>query len=572
MNEPENIDFGRNFADWQGGAAFNTYWQYSYVNRAAFYANISGQYRQFMVRFVENWLWWYDGWVPYFHNNAQGIFATKVGTALVDGAAKKVIGGRIFYKNKNRESTNIESDKSGYEINKSLSFISSSWADKSGFPKMIKLVAKYAAAAGTSLLKLDRANGELIPSALRFDSFYPVVGTGGKLIEVYCFLRNFTKLSSFGKEQHTSSYYVVEHRYFGDYERLNGEVLKNVPLITYEIRKATGTVTTGQDYNAQGEKIEFKSLPKSVRRDVGRAYNGIEFERPILLPFANHLGAVLVTWTDGVSALPELPFGESLLSNILPFLQSYDYYFSAFNTDMYLGRGRVLVPKMMQSAKASEKNRNDYNEGLDRMMYTKYQSTNPDEANPVPIQFDLRSTSWAEIRTMLIQNIAINTGLNVGTIASFLQDSNAARTAREISTEESETALFVDDKREILERPLNEVLKIVLRYYGYVDDVVIRWSGAGLSNRYALTDMLATAVSSGFCSKKKAMQMFNFDDDEYQLREEYANIKEEQASAEPLFDDQNYFGGVNDDSEQTTKPSGDSHRGSGDEDPDDGQK
>ena len=99
---------------------------------------------------------------------------------------------------------------------------------------------------------------------------------------------------------------------------------------------------------------------------------------------------------------------------------------------------------------------------------------NEEENKPLPIQYELRSSEWKEIRDTLMQNIVINTRMNISTIASFLQDSNSQKTAREISTEESETALFVDDKREIIEKPINELLKIVLRYYGYQDDVLIR--------------------------------------------------------------------------------------------------
>ena len=156
-----------------------------------------------------------------------------------------------------------------------------------------------------------------------------------------------------------------------------------------------------------------------------------------------------------------------------------------------------------------------------------------------------------------MQNIAINTRMNISTIASFLQDNTAQKTAREISTEESETALFVDDKREILERPINELLRLVLRYYGYEDDVVIRWSQAGLSNVYTRTDMIATAVSNGFCSQYKAVQMFDQDDDEYQIAEEYARCVEDgknNAFGGAAYDDKDYYGGEEWTKEPTNAP------------------
>ena len=549
-NEMQNVDFAKQFADWQGVSAFNTYWQYSYVNRAAYYANIRGEFYEYMYRWVQNYLWWYDGWVPYFHNNSQGIFSTKIATALVNGAAKKVVGGRLFFKTKNRQ-TRLEKDANGdYVVNKALSFITSDWSIKSNFHREVKKAIKFAAAAGTSLLKLDKRRDYLFVKALRFDSFYPTVGAGGELIDVICFIKDFTNLSFVGKEQRFENYYVVEHRYFCDYTTAKGELIPKAPVVEYKIKKTRGTITTGQDYDVQGENIKFQSLPSTVRSSIGRAFNGIQFDKPILLPFKESLGCELVNWTDCVSALPELPFGESLLTNIMPYLQSYDYYWSAFNTDMYIGRGRVLVDKPMQSPHAQ-----NYNSGLDSMLFTKIQSNSGEPMKPEQVQFDLRSSSWTEIRTMIIQNISINTGMNLASIASFLNDTNAAKTAREISTEESETALFVDDKRELMEKPINKILRLVTLFYGYTDEIVLRWSSAGLSNIYARAEVISQGLQSGYVSLKKAIQMFNQDDDEYQLQEEFDNIKSDKESDNAFGGEDFGLGNLNDNSEQAAQPS-----------------
>ena len=87
---------------------------------------------------------------------------------------------------------------------------------------------------------------------------------------------------------------------------------------------------------------------------------------------------------------------------------------------------------------------------------------------------------------------------------------------------------------------------------------MLRWSAAGLTNIYARTEMLATAVNAGFCSKKKAIRMFDQDSDEYQLQEEYNEIEKD-----------NSFGGVND-SIYPAQYAGDSLRrgGNGNTDPD----
>ena len=240
MNELQNIDFGNETAPWQQGAAYNTSWQYSYVNRSSFYANIRGEYQQYMRRWVQNYLWWYDGWVPYFHNKDQGIFSTRFATALVNGIAKKVVGGRLFFKNAKSEQ---ENEDGSYKVNKALAFIDTEWAGKSQFDREVKKAIMFSAAAGTALLKLDKVNNELRVKALRFDSFYPTVGYNGKVIDVVCYIRDFTKLATIGKDTNFDNFYVVEHRYFGDYKRLDGSVISNVPLVEYQIKRSSGTVT-----------------------------------------------------------------------------------------------------------------------------------------------------------------------------------------------------------------------------------------------------------------------------------------------------------------------------------------
>ena len=514
----ENIDFKNNTAPWQQSGAFNTYWSYSLVNNSSFYAMINPQYREFMQRWVQNWLWWYDGWAPYFHSQDQGILSTRIGGSLVDRVAKKVAGGHIMFKNAGKE----EEQKDKNSLNDALRFISG-WAADSNFAKAQKQVIRFAAAAGTALIKLNKNAKQLWAQAVRFDRFVPRVDPQGRLIEVKCFLYTDVSLGENNKDGKRigQSYNLVECRYFGDYTRVDGEIIKNVPIVEYKILRSSTTATASGSYAyGEAERIQFRKLPDSVRKALLRSYGTMLFDEPIMLPFKDSLGCELVTWTEGIGNLPQLPFGESFLGNIVSYLMSYDYYWSAFNTDMYTGRARVLVPEGIEGVGSKNSN---YNSGLDSFMYTKVKYMNPDEQKPLPLQFNLRAEEWQIIRNTIIENIAVNTGLSPATIASFLND-NSARTAREVSTEENETSGYVEEVRSIVEGPINRLLKLVTTYYGYSDDVVIRWSAAGLTNRHSLTEIISIAKQSGFISKKKAVQMFNYDDDDEQVQEEFERI------------------------------------------------
>lgn len=547
MSEQQQIDFNNNFAPWQNSAAFNAFWSYSYVNNSGFYTKINGTFRPFMQRFVQNWLWWYDGWVPYFHNADAGIMSTRIASALVDRTARKISGGRIAFKNAFDE----DPKQKGAVVNKTLAKISK-WAADTNFSKTVKNAIKYAEAAGTALVKVNKGvDGVLNTEAVRFDRFLPCVNSNGRLEDVSIFLLLNIDIGETTHDKQKIVYTLNEHRYFGDYTAVDGKKEANVPLVEYEVHKYYGQINNGLYASGSSEKMRWLDLPREVKKIIADNY-AFAINRPIKLHFVNSLGCEIVTATDGVGNLPELPFGESLLSKILPYLQAWDYYFSAFCTDMYTGRARVLIPKGMSSAKSG----NVANSGLDSYLYEGMPHTDPDKQAPLPLQFSLRAAEWKDIRNMLIENIAVNTGLSSTTVASFLND-NSAKTAREVSTEENETADFVDNSRAVVEVPLNRILKLVSLYMGLLDDVVIRWSTAGLTNKYVTAETLNMAIQGGYLSKFKAVRMFNSDDDDIQVQEEYERIKEDEQNAigNASFPDDEQGGGyfgeeVTDDNEE----------------------
>jgi hypothetical protein len=91
-----------------------------------------------------------------------------------------------------------------------------------------------------------------------------------------------------------------------------------------------------------------------------------------------------------------------------------------------------------------------------------------------------------------------------------------------------------------------------------------------------LAELINTALNGQkpFLSQKKAVEMFNYDDDDVQVQEEYnqilADMKE---SREAYFNDKNYFSeDVNDEySEQEPELASDNARGSRDTDSLDGE-
>jgi hypothetical protein len=70
------------------------------------------------------------------------------------------------------------------------------------------------------------------------------------------------------------------------------------------------------------------------------------------------------------------------------------------------------------------------------------------------------------------------------------------------------------------------------------DQIEVRWSKSGFTNPQVLADTLARAKQAGLISGKKAHRMYNVDDDEDQVEEDWALVQEDmQNEQNGLFGD-----------------------------------
>lgn len=516
--------------------ALNTQYTYNFTNNDSFYVMVPAPHSEFYSRWVKNALFYYNGYVPYLHNSTDGIFSTRIGTAIVQTVKDLVKGGRIMYKNTGIEVNNVN------EKNKALDFVSTTWSKYSNFDSVMDKAIELSAAAGTSLLKLNASNGRLWADALRMDSFYVDVDFKGDIYNADIMVDTFKQTTSQYGQDKTIFFNLMEHRFYQkvstpvldkDGEPTGEVIIETLPHIEYLINRVSPQLGHGYVTNKMtSQRLKWESLPRAIRDRISDNFPEIMIDTPQILPFET-LGLELVKWTSFVSNLPSLPFGESVLSMLFAYLISYDYYFSAMNTDIYLGRGRVMMPKKM-GAKGKSGN---YNSGLDSFMYSMYDATGTDKAaQPIPLQFDLRSSSWKEIRNNLLESISVNLRLNPSTLASFLTD-NTARTATEVSTEEGGTALYVENKRSIMEGAFNKILREVTIYHDFEDIVEVRWSKAGTTNVTTLVDNIIKQWNAGLISLRKAVETINPDMDESQIAEEMTRILEGKQDMTSVFEE-----------------------------------
>ena len=492
------------------------------TNSQPFYAMLPPAYYGFYNNWVRLWLMWYDGYVDYLHGSSNGLLSTNIGTTIVDRAADLVFGGNLMFANTRKPQ--IVTERNGKRIGAALNFIANEWSFKSDFKIKTKKAFRYAFAGGVSLLKLNNNGGGLWADALRADRFYYDVTNQGELRRVISILSFYTETLPNRESGNNRRFALVEDRHF---EKIS--LTEEIPVVEYKIYE---TNTPIQFLTTSDNFVKWEDLPKSVRRDFKAQYD-CRLNEPKAMNGFTDLGCYLFMGSDGVSDIPDLPIGESLLAHVTTYLFEYDFYNTCLNTDMYLARGRIIVPKHLQSAAANA----GQNSGLDDFLYTKVDTMSTDEQKPTPIQFDIRSSQWREVRNTLLECIATGIGLSVSTLASYLND-GSNRTAREVSAEESATTLFVENARRRFEKPINDCLCAVLRFYGFADDVEVRWSRAGMSNPSVMVDYLTKAVDAGLISRKKAHKAFNYDDDEELVEEDWALVEEERAKDQnSIFDE-----------------------------------
>ena len=505
---------------------------FQWVNNQDFYSLVPSVYHPFYNNWVRTWLYWYDGYVPWIHGGAQGILSTGIGTMIVNRISDSVFGGNLMFSNSRKPKIRVRKED-GKDVGAALDFITNNWTKSADFRTRIKRAIRYAFAGGFSLLKLNKTGGELWLDSLRADRFFVDLDGRGELRKVVSIASVYERATPI-KSGNTLRYVLCEER---RYEKI-GFLGQEIPVVEYKMYETTAPINY---FSVKDNCIAWLDLPKEVREAFSKEYDG-KINEPQAMNGFTDLGCYLVRGSEDVSNVPQIGLGESLLAGIMTYLYEYDFYNTCFNTDMYLARGRVLVPKGMQGPRAiaqangvMQQYGTGQNEGLDSFLYTKVDSTNPDAQKPEAIQFELRATEWKEARNLLLESIATSIGISVSTLASYLND-GSNRTAREVSAEESATTLFVENARRRFETPINNLLKTVLRFYGYIDDVEVRWSRAGMTNVTVLVDTLTKAVQGGLISQEAAHSAYNYDNDEEQNAEDYAKVLEDrQAQQNTLF-------------------------------------
>lgn len=500
---------------------------YSYINNTGFYALANPTYFQYYYRWARRFGWWYDRYVPDFHNAEQGYFSTGIGHAIVDGIANQIVGRKLLLKNTNKE---LDKTLANNSLKKAYK-----WTEAVNFTGKTRTLAKFGGALGTSLLKTNVASdGELWVEALRFDDFFFKCDFRGELTDMVCLIKSYTDTmprevewnDNYGEDCQQylqGKYYLVEHRYYREItEEVNGEVIKHrVPFVKYQVHTYHGNIINNQSWDMSlQDDIRWDSLPNQIRKAINKDYGGVLLGKELRLPFTD-LGCDVFRYNEADASLSQQPFGQSILTDILSDLMNYELAFSYAVRDMYQGKGIVFMAKELQTAISGT---NAYT-GLDNTLIQYVQGWN--EMGKLPIeqaQFNLRVEEWKQKRNGILEEIAFKLSISPSSLASFLSD-NSARTAKEVSTESGATDSYIEIERDSLERCLNKCLARVGKYYAWEDEVAVRFAKNGAQNVDAIVDRVIKLKNAGLIEPYEALRQIMFDADESQVEEAYEKLK-----------------------------------------------
>lgn len=477
---------------------------YGWHTNSIFYTYTPPQLKPFF-RMVQNWERWATGIVPEFHNITNGVVPTMLGKTIVDKVSSLIYGGGITFA--------VDGESADGGKNEALDY-ASNWAKECGFKAVLQDGIRGAAMLGTSILKLNVSNDRAKKTwveAFPLSRCRPDFDARGNLVRCRFYIRPYWRTERDANED--NAYLLVEDR---AWETVDG---KTVPTVTFRVT-TTGAMVNQFDFGSGC--LDWRQLPNWLREAIHRDYGGMRIGERERLPFVD-IGAYALKYTPSVSRMPHLRFGDSCLEGIIQYLCQYDILSAVTSTEMYVSRARVIAARQMANRAAGSVN---FNAGIDDFMFMAYNSADTADKGVTAFQPEIRSESLRGLRNTFLEAIATSVGISPSSFAQYLQD-GSQRTAREISAEESATALMIENKRDLLSKPINDLIKTALLYAGLSDDIVIRFSKAGQSNYTLLTDNVTKLHAAGLISTRLAVEQIHPEFDQEQVIAEVERIAKE---------------------------------------------
>ncbi len=468
------------------------------------YMLAGSRYYQFYASYIRPRIAMYRGWIEGFHNIENGtiptLFLQKIGAGITS-----TLFGKPFILNSNEIATNNVTDNQ-YK--------------KSNFNQAVKEAYGFALDGGTGLIKWNKdGNGQLRAEAIPMDKFFISVDSYGDIESVKSFI------STYHDTIHaTHEWYLCEERFF----RYTKEGKK--PFVHYLFYKSSSNIAYEQTPNPTAA-IKWSEIPFDIQKMIKQDYGDIlidyadsyslkDTDRCKPLPFDKDLGCRLIKFTRNIPAFPKMPFGQPLADLLMNESYAYDQLKFFERMEVYIARGRVMLDKGYDNP-----NDPDSKKGLlDPMIFTYYNNIagESDDKKPQGLQLELRAENINRQKQNILNDTAFSLNLSSTTIASWLSDGQTQKTATEIEYERTKTTAFINDKSELIQEPLQEMINIFYRFYSAIppelnlmpENQTVRSESiklySELYDKKQITAQMLAKEILGTCSTKEVEELSNY--------------------------------------------------------------
>lgn len=465
---------------------------------------------------------------------ATGL-STQTGKAIVDGAARLVIGDRVFFEGDDETSA----------------FFSDIWQTRTHYLQFLSKAERFKYAGGSSICKINTdIHGKNYLTAHRLDRTLPTFDDNGDIIECVFYISFLTSLD--GSDGNKTEYWLTETRRYSE----DGE-----KVVVYKVFSKSSVANSPVLPNYEESGIAYENLPNAVKREIKR-FGVTSLNAELLLPYRDGLGVWKLDATASNGCIPDVPFGEPLLFGAKDFLWSLDIVFGGTLVDVLNGEGKILVPKMFLQETLSRLQGSmpgtQFNVttaeldgyGDESFCYIMPSSFDKTNQSPLPVQFDIRAEKYSALWELYQKEACVRSGFAPTSIFPHLVPDGSAKTAREVSAEENLTRASIKQAH-LLDIPVfNRMLQEVAFQEGLNDNIELKLADY-IGNKLEYDANMRDNVAAGLTPRDVAVELVNNlskkDTGEYLEKIEKDALK---AAGQFNFDEKDYFGDQSTDSKK----------------------
>lgn len=462
----------------------------------------------FKMAYQEMWRsrLWLSGKVPGIHTF---LLSSNIGSTIASMFANRVVGGNGLF---DGENVDINSDMED-------------WARKDDFKSKISQLEYCNSGVGQSLHKINiiKRKGKLVYSTevLSGDRFF--IKTVGSEVEKVTIFSNFYQDTNKGNGKH-KDYYLEEIREYNDDGEPIGyyNVVENVSIFTEGVQTSFET----NNYNFRNVRDLGKDAIKEIADKLGIEITDLLYERK--LPFKLGLGVAFVKNSYVHPRFMNYNIGCSDIMKVSEdTLVTYELFTSMLSNEGSVTIPLVMIPKRLynpnidkgaqfislderfsaasQGAVEGQKGYaviNNSSRKIDGTYITYVESEDPENQEPKLVQFNMRMEDIDKGIQRTVMNICNNLEISPFILDPRLRGSSQYKNKQEISLDEDQTATTITNKRSMIEKAINYIVKEVLLSKGYKEDdcsyVLAR--SKNTENDRELTETLILQIQNGLTS------------------------------------------------------------------------